>query len=554
MITLKKDKCIPQKRKMGEPPDYICTPSGNKYYLSREDKKDYLYGGPCPQLCPLKNNRGSCPNVDFVSDRVIAKQTCESNNDCQFISNAVIDRTGPNYCVPKLQEGCVNLTESDYAKSDKFLTDSPLVCDRLNKGCIFNRGTGDNNYSRQGNPTCLRGCLGSKYWKNPEYIWGGGGTADDPFRGSYDFNDLRLGPRYLEAAPSARKPQGWGGPEGPPYFGHGKLPRSLGIAYTESRGEYSPPCNISEGDIGAFSVSTTGETLAGPGCQLTPPQPQYGIQDWSYTCRCPYLREGGEFRSDAWRPCEDYQLDQDKLYKRDVCQGCYIQSDPKKHFYGHCVLGDEMPDTESKLLGCIPDPKNPEKCRIKRIIEPTECPAYCSADPLKQDAWHTATQCSTQLANGCWKLNDKYNRVISLEDRRDNKQAPPFVPGPNFGDKSCEKKNTNYLCNNCSPTSVKTIGTATKYPNRSYCVIGGSETAGAFSETSFGDQLARKLQCPPTCRQCLTGFFNEPLKPVYNLQEATNPDSAFSKGILFIPWIGKQAEKGLRFSDSDTRI
>ena len=36
------------------------------------------------------------------------------------------------------------------------------------------------------------------------------------------------------------------------------------------------------------------------------------------------------------------------------------------------------------------------------------------------------------------------------------------------------------------------------------------------------------------------------MKPVYKLDEAPNPSSAFNKGILFVPWVGTQAEKELQ--------
>ena len=101
--------------------------------------------------------------------------------------------------------------------------------------------------------------------------------TNDPFTGSWYNNDLEVGPKYLEEAPSAKKPNGWGGPSGSPWFGSGKLPKSLGIPYTESRGKYSPPCNLSGGDVGAFTSTTSGEVLAGPGCKLTSPQPRFGM-------------------------------------------------------------------------------------------------------------------------------------------------------------------------------------------------------------------------------------------------------------------------------------
>lgn len=539
MLTIKKDECIPQKLKIGEIPDYICLSSGKKHFLSREEKKDYQYGGKCPIICPIKNNRGSCPNVDWVSDTVQARAQCTANPECHFIGNQVLDRNGPNYCVPRSQPGCITLTEADLIKSDKFLTDSPSFCDRLNKGCIFNRGTGDGTTGRNGNPTCLRGCLGSKYWKNPAYMWGGGSTDQDEYTGAWFNSDLELGPRYLEAAPSDKNPRGWGGPSGNPWNGHGKLPKSLGVPYTESKGKYTPPCNLEEGNIGVFTTAATGEDLAGPGCKLTPPQPRFGMQDWSYTCKCTYLGEGGEFKSDAWTPCNEWELDQENVQKRDVCEGCYIQNNPKIPLYGHCVLGQQTADTESKLLGCVPDPNNPEKCRINRMVNPTSCPAFCSNDVNDPSAWRKNTQCSQWLAKGCWKPNPKFKNIISEEQKQKGEQAPPYIRDKKFD--NCKINNTEDLCRNCAQTSIKSVGSGTKYPNRSYCVLGGSESAGVLSETGYGDFLARKISCPPTCKQCLSGFFGEPLEPVYNLQQAVLPSSAFNKGVLFVPWVGKQA-------------
>lgn len=535
-------KCQPQKLKFGEIPDYICFPDGRKHYLSKEEKKDYEFGGKCPKICPVKNNRGSCPNVDFVSDQTVAKQQCESNADCQFLSNALFDRMGPNYCVPKKQEGCLTLTSADYAKSDKYLTDSPDVCDRLGKGCIFHRGTDDPKFGRSGDPTCLRGCLGSKYWNNPKYIWGGGGTRQDPFKGSYFSNDLQLGPIYLEASPSAKNPRGWGGPKGKPFFGNGLLPHSLGIPYTESRGEYSPPCNINEGDIGVFTSPVTGEMLAGPGCRLTPPMPQYGMKEWSYTCKCPYT---GSIKVDAYAPCQDWELNQENINERDVCQGCYISNNKQSELYGHCVLGETTPDTESRLLGCFEDPNDPNKCRVKRTIEPTECPHFCSDDPFNPLKWKPVTQCSQQLTNGCWKTNPKHNRVVSRYAQDNKKLPPPYITGD--VDK-CKVKDSEELdlCQNCAQTSVKSIGSGTLYPNRSYCLVGGSESLDTIQGTLFSNDISRKLLCPVTCSGCHSGFFNEPMLPKYELNEASNASSAFHNGPLFIPWIGTQANETLR--------
>lgn len=547
--------------KQGEAPDYVCEPNGNKRFLSRAEKRDFIMGGPCPKICPLRGNRGSCPNVDFVSDTTVARKMCEEaegdGNGCVFIGNQVLDRNGPNYCVPKNTDpGCTQLTEADLVRSDKQLTDDPGVCDRLGKGCIFNRGTGDGTTGRSGDPTCLRGCLGSKFWRNPAYLWGGGGTKEDPFKGSFFSNDLALGPIYLEAAPSARRPAGWGGPKGAPFFGNGKLPRSLGVPYTESKGDYVPPCNVGAGDIGAFTTQATGADLAGPGCTLTPPQPRFGIQEWSYTCKCPFLGGSGEFKTDAWKPCETWELDQENVMKRDVCRGCYIQDDAQSRLYGHCVLGQKTPDTESKILGCVRLPGEPlDKCRVKRTVEPTECPAFCSNDPTDPTKWRRATQCAESLAKGQWELNPMYKKVISKATRDGNGQAPPYRPGPAFGsyeeERSKRKQETTDLCRNCAQTSLQGVGSGTAFPLRSYCVVGGNASSIALNDTGYGDSIARKLSCPPTCKQCLSGFFNEPLQPRYRLDQSINKDSAFAKGIIYTPWIGTQAVKNLRTRDAN---
>ena len=520
MIT-NSNNCIPQKLRKDEVPDYICEPNGNKKYLSREDKKDYLYGGKCPKICSIKD-RKFCPDVSKIFTANDAKAVCDTNSQCQFISNAVINRNGPNYCFPKKTQGCITLTEADLAKSDKELTDNPNVCNRLDVGCIFDRGIGDNLTSRRGEPKCLRGCLGSKYWKNPKYIWGGGKN----FRGSYFNSDLKVGPIYLEAAPTKNNPDGWGG--------EGKLPPSLGIPYTESRGKLEPPCNLNEGNMGAFNAQTTGELLAGPGCRLTPPQQRFGMQDWSYTCSCQYLDSGGEFRSDAWRPCGSIT---DNIKKRDVCRGCYIAN--KGDLKGHCVLGEETPDTESKILGCLTG-----DCRVNRVIKPTECPSFCSDDISDSTKWRKSTQCSRLFDQGFWKLNPNHKNIISRRDRDSGKQAPPFIrtsKGP-----LPKPDNTDDLCNNCAQTPVRSVGSGTKHPHRSYCVVGGSENSFAIDDVSYADNLARRLSCPATCKQCSTGFFGEPLIPSYNLEESVDPSSAFNKGIIFSPWVGTQAVKEIR--------
>lgn len=541
MITKRKNQCKPQKLAFGEIPDYMCMPDGSKYYLSKEDKKDYKFGGSCPKICPLRNNRGSCPNVDYISDTTIARQTCESQG-CNFIGNQLLDRMGPNYCVPKSQPGCITLTESDLSKSDKFLTDSQNVCDRLNKGCIFDRGIDDPQIGRNGDPTCLRGCYGSKFWNNPKYIWGQGGTMQDEYKGSFISPDLQLGPIYLEAAPSDKKKTGWGGPI--PWGGSGKLPLSLGIPYTQSKGNYSPPCNINEGDIGVFTTKTTGENLAGPGCRKTAPQPQYGIREWQYTCRCP---RSAELKVDAYAPCEDFELDQENIQRRDVCEGCYIESNKDNKLYGQCVLGDPTPDTESRILGCFDDPNDPDKCRVRRVVENTQCPHFCSNDPGNPWAWKKSTQCTSQLGNKCWDVNPDYNKVRSKYAADIEAPIPMYIENKDkSSDSSCGKKDTDYLCKNCAQTSIKSIGSGTLYPNRSYCLIGGSDTIEALNDSQYSDYLARKLSCPPTCSGCHTGFFGEPMEPVYKLSEASNPSSAFHNGIFFVPWVGNQAVNSLK--------
>jgi len=535
MITNRKNECQPQRLRFGEIPDYVCRADGSKHYLSKQEKKDYEYGGSCPSICPLKGDdaRKGCPNVDWEADPILARSKCESGGSCQFVGNQVFDRMGPNYCVPKSQPGCLTLGEQDYLKSDKFLTDSPQVCDRFGKGCIFHRGNDDPKIGRSGNPTCLRGCLGSKYWGNPKYLWGGGGGLKGNFEGSFLSPDLQLGPIYLEAAPSSRHPQGWGGIRS--LGGSGLLPPSLGLPYTETKGKLSPPCNKSEGDLGAFTTDATGEDLAGPGCRLTPPMPQYGEPEWSYTCGCV---GGAPLRIDAWAPCP---IDDESV--RDVCRGCHIESDKANKLYGHCVLGESQPDTESDLLGCVPTPQDPEKCRVKRIVPNTECPHFCTTNPKDPKGWMASTQCYDQLSKGCWGVNPDAAKVISKEQRDLDQVPQPYIPGP-LGAQACPTRDTDDLCKNCAQTSVKTVGVGTQYPNRSYCVVGGN-MASLNIDADFTQDLAREITCPVTCSGCHTGFFGEPMKPVYNLLEAGSKSSVFNKGPIFMPWIGDQAEKAL---------
>ena len=144
------EPCVEQKLKFGQVPDYICK-NGKKHYLSKEEKKDYQYGGPLPVICPLI--RGDCPDISGIVDTHEARDTCNKNDKCQFIGNQVLVRGGPNHCVPKSQPNCITLTEHQLTKDDKELTDDPNVCNRMGVGGIFDRGTGDNTYTRKGDPT-----------------------------------------------------------------------------------------------------------------------------------------------------------------------------------------------------------------------------------------------------------------------------------------------------------------------------------------------------------------------------------------------------------------
>ena len=519
------EKCSPQNVQPGEAPNYICLSNGEKYYLSIEEKKDYIYGGKCPKICPIRapNN---CPDIKDTPDDVLARGKCEADPQCQFIGRQVLQRDGLNYCVPKQQEGCITLTERDLLNTDKTLTDRPDVCDRLGVGCIFHRGIDNPTTGRSGEPTCLRGCMGSKYWDNPDYVWGAG----EKFKGSYIAPDLELGPIYLEAAPSSDNPFGWGGHH--TRGGSGKLPLSLSLPYTESRGKLSPPCNINQGDIRAYVTAATGEMLAGPGCTLTRPQPQYGQREWSYTCGCGSL----ETRVDGHNPCPPKKLD------RDVCKGCYIEDDKENPLHGHCVLGITKDDTESEILGCVPDINEPDKCRVRRQVQNTECPHFCTANPNDPTAWKEETRCRQQVEQGCWKVNPEHNKILSKTDV--DKVPPPFLEVDlNKCTPWDKKKVEEGLCRNCAPTSVETEGIGTKHPNVSRCLVGGN--ASSFSLKNLNSNISRELVCPPTCSSCHSGFFGEPMKPVYNLKEAYKKSSVFHKGPIHIPWIGKSAEEEL---------
>ena len=506
MIRILKDRCVPDTPRPGEPPNYTCLPNGDVHYFSRDEKKSFLFGGECPKLCPIKNVPGNtCPDVAAEADPALAKSRCEVNQQCHFIGRALFgDPLGPNYCVPEQQKGCITLTSADLVQSDQHLTDG--ACDRLGKGCVFNRGTGDGKTSRRGDVTCIKGCQGTKYWKNPKYMWGGGSG----FIGAWQNSDLKVGPKYLEAAPTPDHLEGWGG--------KGRLPSVLGEAYTESRGARSPPCNINDGDVGAFTGS--GDELAGPGCTLTPPDSRSGQHDWSYTCRCPYLGDGdvGEFRPDAWTPCADSEFQQDfSSDRRDVCSGCMITD-------GECVLGTATKDTESEILGCVPGTPG-VNCRVNRTIQPTQCPAFCLS-PQKNKGWVETSQCAKALKANAWIPNPSYKLTTSVNEKR----APMYVKGP--GTYTNNLKDNDDLCRNCAQTPMESIGSGTLYPNRSRCVVGGSDLSGDNTD------ITRKIMCPATCRQCHSGYFGEPLEAKYSLKEASSPSSAFSSGILYVPWKG----------------
>jgi hypothetical protein len=539
------ENCVEQKLKLHEIPDFLCK-DGSKHFLSKEQKKDYKFGGPLPVICPMK--RGNCPDMTNISDTQKAKEFCKTNDQCHFIGHALLDKNGPNHCIPKSRSGCITLTEDDLVRDDKDLTDDPTVCNRLGVGGIFDRGNGDGNYTRKGDPTCLRGCFGSKYWKNPKFMWGGGGTSRHPFKGSWDNTELELGPLYLEAAPSDDKPGGWGGPKESPWHGNGILPLGLAIPYTESRGEHSPPCNITSGDVGIFTTEDTKETLAGPGCRLTPPRPRYGVHEWSYTCECPYLGQLGEVRSDAWKPCKSWELNENVRSNRDVCKGCRIQDSKTNSLYGHCVLGEETPDTESEILGCVPDPNFPEKCRVNRVVKPIECPSFCSNDVGNPMGWNSETQCSSWIKNECWVPNPGYTKVISKSSRDKGEQSAPYI----FNKNGCETVETDYLCRNCSQTPLESNGSGTNHPNTSHCVVGGSSGSDQIAHGEYGKYLSRNISCPPTCKSCMSGVSGEPLEAVYNLDESNQMYSLFKTDILYVPWVGSQSTSELDISKKES--
>jgi hypothetical protein len=271
------------------------------------------------------------------------------------------------------------------------------------------------------------------------------------------------------------------------------------------------------------------------------------MPDWHYSCQCPY---SSETRIDAYYPCSKLEVEQDTVNNRDVCKGCFIEKDPKSLLYGHCVLGKTEPDTESTLLGCFPDPFNPDKCRVRREVRNTECPHFCANNPeLPNATWKQSTNCAKQLNQGCWNINPKSYVYSKYErDNQPRKLEPPYIPGKNFEKQQCntfreEFKQLQDLCKNCAQTSMKTMGSGTKYPNRSYCVVGGD--ASTLLNTEFTNELAQQIMCPGTCKSCTTGFFGEPLNPEYKLYEASNDSSAFNKGIFYVPFVGSTANKKL---------
>ena len=107
MITINqsgKKLCEPPKLDKFELPEYICLPNGKKQYLSKEQKKDLIYGGELPRICEPTNTyningvQGVCPDMTGISDVNIARRTCQTDPNCHFIGNSVLDRMGPNYC------------------------------------------------------------------------------------------------------------------------------------------------------------------------------------------------------------------------------------------------------------------------------------------------------------------------------------------------------------------------------------------------------------------------------------------------------------------------
>lgn len=423
-----------------------------------------------PVLCPIAEYEGECAAFAPGED-------CNANDQCQ---------TTAGFCVPKSVPGCISLTDTDLELTDNQLTDSPQVCNRYVTGMIFNRGQGDGVTDRQGDPKCIKGCEGSKYWKNPAYMWGGGVSYD----GSWNNNGLQMGPKYLEAAPTAEYPSGWGG--------EGKLPESLGVPYTLSMGDMTPPCNVSGGGPGG---------LAGPGCVLTAPDPRFGRDEWSYTCGCPYLGGTGQFRTDADKPCMDHELDQESLFARDVCESCHILD-------GECVLGSPEQDTKSEILGCIPSAT--QDCSVVRTVKPTQCPSFCKT---MSDKWSISTKCAEQLGSGNWKPNPLAKKTRSMVD-------PPvasYIPAP----KDPQAANQMELkveipdqCRNCAQTPMREG--PRDYPVFSTCTVGG---------TVVDSNNKASVTCPSTCPQCMTGYFGEPLEAHYDPNQQIFKDY----GVIYTP-------------------
>jgi hypothetical protein len=458
-------------------PDYspeFVMKNGKKHYLNKVEKKDFIFGGPLPKLCNIFEHK-FCPDVRNELDKNEAKNSCLVKPGCQFISKAGLDKNGPHYCYPEKQKGCKSLTEDDLKREDDELTDHPKVCNRYGVGGIFNRGLGDDTSSPKSNPSCLRGCQGSKFWKNKNFMWGSGGSSKSHFKGSWEFPDLELGPIYLEAAPSKSKPDGWGG--------EGKLPKSLSETYTKYKGNYSPPCNLNE-DV------FTDELLAGPGCILTAPD-SYN-KKWHYTCNC-------NNSVDSWKPCVSSEIEND----RDVCEGCRIQD-------GNCVLGEKTEDTETEILGCESDNSNSNDCRVKRIINPLQCPSFCS----KNSKWLKSTQCHKSLSEEYWLNNPEASKILSKKDIENNKGFPAYIINKNKKEKVDNKFITDLhedLCKNCRQTP--------EY----HCTVNG---------VSVDKELSRKIICPPTCKNCIKGIHGEPLDSFYDEEK---------KNIIYFPWKGKYA-------------
>jgi hypothetical protein len=81
------------------------------------------------------------------------------------------------------------------------------------------------------------------------------------------------------------------------------------------------------------------------------------------------LGEGGEFFKLMHGNRAHSELEQDVLVNDEGV-------DPRskdKSLFGHCILGEETPDTES-TSGCVPDDNDPQKCRT--VPGNCSCPAF----------------------------------------------------------------------------------------------------------------------------------------------------------------------------------